>query len=136
MKGLISTRAGDSASSLSPTQQHDYHPEARSGYYEQRRYATAYLFQLFGCTEQEDWRALQIIPEIMRRLKIADKSLNSIIEVLRQVLEAERKDEKYDANAGARRRGRVPKINDNDPEANVIFRALVMGLTIDIMTGS
>ena len=107
-----------------------------SGMSKARKYAIQYLYvEQFGAVEEREWgdfHPTSSLPTIiMRLLNIPDGSRDSVVKAMRDIHTAHEAGELYDPSAGTKEgRGRKALIEDETPQAGVVYRSMEGGLSL------
>ena len=125
-----SSSSSASFSSPLPTLVKDPDSKQKDGFYEHRRYAICYLWQLFGSPSEDEWEEIGIVKEIMHRLGIESDKKMSVLQVMRDSAAAEFGGIAYDSRGGMRRRGRKALIEEHDDVAKQLYQLLGAGVSI------
>lgn len=90
-------------------------------HYERRRGAIDFLFRLFDCPPEEEWKEGDLVGEIMRRLAIPLESKRLVITVLQNIVAAEESGVGYNAS---KQQSAVSFITDTCHNGKKVFELL------------
>ena len=111
-------------------------PSLSVGLSKSRKYAIQYLYvEQFGAVEESEWgdfHPTSSLPTvIMRMLNIPDGSRKSVVKTMRDIHTAHKAGELYDSSADIKGgRGRKALIEDETPQADVVYRSMESGLSL------
>ena len=100
------------------------------GFYIKRRDAICFLFQSMGSPVEDMWVEEGIVSDIMHRLSIKPSSRSSVMVIMKDVLEANSRNEIYNPKANMSKRGHDFLINEFDDSAKSLYNSISTGCGI------